>query len=174
MLSLVNFEFLARDFQKTSYTEYSMCSILSSPPCWYNPPPHSHIHWLKRESKFQTDDSLMTWFIITWFFGINFTIHLHVHAITLATVSLEDCMRRGYTTNLRQNKHFSNHKCLTNSCTGLCHAQWATLSYRSEEGSQPTAVYNRWTGLVDWTTGLIDFHLKRTFRGSIMRCNGGK
>ena len=31
-----------------------------------------------------------------------------------------------------------------------------------------------WTGLVDWTTGLIDFHLKRTFRGSIMRCNGGK
>ena len=31
-----------------------------------------------------------------------------------------------------------------------------------------------WTGLVDWTTGLIDFHLKRTFRGSIMRYNGGK
>ena len=31
-----------------------------------------------------------------------------------------------------------------------------------------------WTGLVDCTTGLIDFHLKRTFRGSIMRCNGGK
>ena len=31
-----------------------------------------------------------------------------------------------------------------------------------------------WTGLVDWTTGLIDFHLKRTFRGSIMTCNGGK
>ena len=30
-----------------------------------------------------------------------------------------------------------------------------------------------WTRLVDWTTGLIDFHLKRTFRGSIMRCNGG-
>ena len=39
-------------------------------------------------------------------------------------------------------------------------------------------VYNRWTGLVDWTSGLDywteDFHLKCTFRGSIMRCNGGK
>ena len=31
-----------------------------------------------------------------------------------------------------------------------------------------------WTGLVDWTSGLIDFHLKRTFRGSIMSCNGVK
>ena len=27
---------------------------------------------------------------------------------------------------------------------------------------ETTAVYNRWTGLVDWTTGLIDFHLKYT------------
>ena len=26
---------------------------------------------------------------------------------------------------------------------------------------------------MDWTTGLIDLHLKHTFRGSIMRCNGG-
>ena len=24
------------------------------------------------------------------------------------------------------------------------------------------AVYNQWTGLVDWTTGLIHFHLKCT------------
>ena len=43
-------------------------------------------------------------------------------------------------------------------CILIAHAQ--QLQY---------AVYNRWTGLVDWTTGLTDFHFKHTFGGSIIR-----
>ena len=37
---------------------------------------------------------------------------------------------------------------------------WILLKTLCSKVLARLAVYNRWTGLVDWTTGLTDFHLK--------------
>ena len=53
-------------------------------------------------------------------------------------------------------KHPAGHIHTVNQLIKALHSKY-NVSYRM-------AVYNRWTGLVDWTTGLTDFHQKHTGR----------
>ena len=104
---------------------------------------------------------------------------------------LEECPRRNFWSNLNQtinsywrgetskdvlSVHISTPEISYNiinvyipnlSITGSLLAWSRVTTVEIDDLPALTAVYNRWTGLVDWTTGLIDFHLKCTFRGYI-------